>query len=181
MSQEATRDAVCKWWESATGYSLEGTDYAAVFSRDVNSYLAFKHDGAVKKKGEFSDPVPVASSWPAPECQISVTAVVEYLRSGVPIEHTIAACQDVRQFVQVRKVTGGAVFEGERLGRVARWYYARNGGRILNAKGHQVANAEGVRPMMTLTDAVPADLDRDYYVIRAKRMLLTLGVTFVTQ
>lgn len=178
-SQVATREAVCSWWEKATGYTLEGTDYAAIFSRDVNSYIAFKPDGEAKKKGEFADPIPVASSWPAPECQISVTALVDYLRDGTPIERTVHACQDVRQFVQVRKVTGGAFFEGQPLGRVARWYFARNGGSIKNAKGHQVANAEGVRPLMELSDHVPIDLDRDYYVIRAKRMLLTLGVTFI--
>lgn len=177
--QVTTREAICKWWESVTGYTLEGNDYAAIFSRDVNSYIAFSPDGKVKKKGEFADPVPVASSWPAPECQISVAALVAYLKDGVPIEHTVSTCQDVRQFVSTRKVSGGAFFEGQKLGRVARWYYCRNGGAIKNGKGHQVANAEGVRPMMTLTDTVPLDLDRDYYVIRAKRMLLTLGVTFV--
>lgn len=177
--QEPTRDAICAWWERVTGYTLEGNDYAAIFSRDVNSYIAFTLDGKVKKKGEFADPIPVASSWPAPECQISVAAVVAFLKTGTPIEHTVSACQDIREFVCTRKVSGGAFFEGQKLGRVARWYYCRNGGAIKNSKGHQVSNAEGVRPMMTLSDSIPADLDRDYYVIRAKRMLLTLGVTFL--
>lgn len=174
----AQRLAVHKWWESVTGYTLESTPYAAIFIRDVNSYIAFKPDGSTKTKGEFADPVPVASSWPNPECQISVDALVAYLRDGTPIEHTVRACRDVRKFVAVRKVTGGGVFNGEQLGRAVRWYYSRLGGVLLNSKGHQVSNGEGVRPMMQLTETLPLDLDFDYYITRAKRMLLTVGVTF---
>jgi hypothetical protein len=177
-AQRATKEAVCTWWQQVTGYGLEGTPYAAIFIRDVNSYIAFKQDGTAKTKGEFAEPVPVASSWPNPECQISVNAAIEFLRSGKPVERTVGECQDMRQFIAVRKVSGGAVFDGQELGRVARWYYAKGGGKITNTKGHQVANAEGVRPMMELSSTVPADLDHDYYVIRAKRMLMTLGVTF---
>lgn len=176
-SQDATRVAVMKWWESVTKAELESAPYAAIFIRDVNSYVAFKPDGSVKKKGEFADPVPVASSWPSPECQISVDAMVEFLRSGTPIEHTVRSCTDVRQFVAVRKVTGGGYFNGQSLGRAVRWYYSRQGGQIVNSKGGQVANGAGVVPMMTLTDTLPLDLDHDYYIMRAKKMLLTVGVT----
>lgn len=174
----AQRLAVRAWWEQVTGFKLEATPYAAIFIRDVNSYVAFKPDGEAKKKGEFSDPVPVASSWPNPECQISVDAMVAYLRDGTPIEHTVRSCVDVRKFVAVRKVQGGGFFGGVPLGRAVRWYYSKAGGCILNSKGHMVSQSEGSRPMMQLTDTLPADLDFDYYVIRAKRMLLTVGVQF---
>lgn len=176
-AQNATRTAIMKWWESVIGAELEESPYLAIFIRDVNSYIAFKPDGEVKKKGEFADPVPVASSWPSPECQVSVDAVVEFLRSGTPIEHTVRSCKDVRQFVACRKVTGGGHFNGHALGRAVRWYYSKQGGVITNVKGNQVANGAGVIPMMTLTDELPLDLDHDYYIIRAKRMLLTVGVS----
>lgn len=177
-AQEAQRKAVMKWWESITGAELEEAPYLAIFIRDVNSYVAFKPDGSVKKKGEFADPEPVASSWPSPDAQVSVDAMVAFLRDGTPIERTVRECRDVRQFVTVKKVTGGALFGQEKLGRVARWYYSRQGGVITNSKGNQVANGAGVRPMMTLTEGVPLDLDHDYYITRAKRMLLTVGVSF---
>lgn len=175
--QDATRLAVMKWWESVTQAELEAAPYLAIFIRDVNSYVAFKPDGTVKKKGEFADPIPVASSWPSPECQVSVDAMVEFLRSGTPVEQTVRACRDVRQFVAVRKVTGGGLFRGQQLGRAVRWYYSKAGGVITNTKGGQVANGAGVMPMMTLTDELPLDLDHDYYITRAKKMLLTVGVT----
>lgn len=177
-SHTAQRLAVRHWWEAVTGFKLEATPYAAIFIRDVNSYVAFKPDGEAKKKGEFSDPVPVASSWPNPECQISVDAMVAYLRDGTQIEHTVRSCTDIRKFVAVRKVQGGGFFGKIPLGRAVRWYYSKAGGCILNSKGHMVSQSEGCRPMMELTDTLPADLDFDYYVIRAKRMLLTVGVTF---
>lgn len=175
------RNAVLAWWQQATGYTLESTPYAAIFSRDVNSYVAFKLDGEAKKKGEFADPVPVASSWPNPECQVSVDAMVNYLRDGTPIERTVRECRDVRKFVAVRKVQGGGMFEGEKLGKAVRWYYSKRGSCITYAtSGNLVAQSEGARPMMELTPDVPTDTDFDYYIMRAKRMLLTVGVKFVT-
>lgn len=180
--QRALRDAVVTWWQQATGYALEGNDYAAIFIRDVNSYVAFKPDGEAKKKGEFADPVPVASSWPNPECQISVDAMVNYLRNGTSIEQTVRECRDVRQFVAVRKVDkGGGSFQGIPLGRAVRWYYSTRGDCIrYTESGNLVANSEGCRPMMDLMATLPDDLDFDYYITRAKRMLLTVGVTFAT-
>lgn len=176
--QEARRDEVAAWWQKVTGFTLEHVDYAAIFSRDVNSYIAFKLNGEAKKKGEFADPVPVASSWPNPECQISVDALVSYLRDGTPIEQTVRACTDVRKFVVVRKVSGGGSYCGVALGRAVRWYYSKQGACILNGKGHKVANSEGCRPMMELMDTLPDDLDFDYYITRAKKMMLTVGVVF---
>lgn len=178
-AQAQRRAEVSAWWERTTGYSLESTPYAAIFSRDVNSYIAFKPDGTAKKKGEFADPVPVASSWPNPECQVCVDALVSYLRDGTPIEQTVRECTDVRQFIAVRKVAGGGTYGGLPLGRAVRWYYSKQGQPIRNHKGHLVSQSEGSRPMMELLDTLPDDLDYDYYIVRAKRMLLTLGVQFV--
>lgn len=180
-SHTAQRLAVRQWWEQVTGFTLEATPYAAIFIRDVNSYIAFKPNGEAKKKGEFADPVPVASSWPNPECQISVDAMVDYLRDGTPIEQTVRACRDMRKFVAVRKVQGGGVFKGIPLGRAVRWYYSKQGDCIRYAtSGNLVSQSEGCRPMMELSDTLPLDLDFDYYIMRAKRMLLTVGVKFVT-
>jgi hypothetical protein len=106
---EWVADDVLKWWETATGFATEETRYRALYSRDVNSYIAFGEDGLPKTKGAFAAPEPGASGWPNPTGQIYVDAVIAYLADGVPIADTIRACSDIRQFIHVRNVRGGGV------------------------------------------------------------------------
>lgn len=107
---EPVRDQVVTWWEGATGFETETTDYRLLHSRDVNSYIAIKTDGEVKLKGAYAPPEPGASGWPNPTGQISVTAAVAWLRDGIPIETTVRQCTDIRQFVHVRQVKGGGSY-----------------------------------------------------------------------
>ena len=103
--READLLAVIDWWEKATGFSTEETRYRAVFSRDVNNYVALKEGGGHKGKGAFA-PVSISKN---PQNQICVDAVVAYLEHGTPIEQTLGRCADIRKFVTVRTVRGGAV------------------------------------------------------------------------
>lgn len=103
----AQRDAVIRWWESQTGFETERTDYRLLAQADVNSYCAIQPDGAVKLKGRLAPPDPGPSGWPNPTGQICVDAVVAYLKDGTPLETTIRACTDIRQFLHVRAVKGG--------------------------------------------------------------------------
>lgn len=103
----AQRDAILHWWEQQTGFETERTDYRVLAQADVNSYCAIQPDGTVKLKGRLAPPEPGASGWPNPTGQVCVDAVVAYLKDGTPLEATIRACQDVRQFLHVRAVKGG--------------------------------------------------------------------------
>lgn len=173
---------VISTWEQQTGFETEETRYAGLYSRDVNSYIALKTDGSVKLKGDYAESEPVASSWPSPHNQVCVAAVVGYLQWGFDIEHHIRAEADVRQFMEVRNVTGGATWRGEYLGRAVRWYHAIGGDPIFykkkNKKGahNKVANTDSSRPMMDLTATVPTDLDYQWYVDEAYRILELVGV-----
>lgn len=40
-------------WEKQTGYELEQVEYKSMFIRDVNSYIAVKTDGKIKRKGAY--------------------------------------------------------------------------------------------------------------------------------
>ncbi len=165
------RDDIIAWWESVTGFSMEHAEYSAVYSRDVNSYIAVKPDGEVKLKGEFAPPEPGASGWPNPTGQICVDAIVAYLTNGTPLADTIHACTDVRRFVHVRAVKGGGVWRGEPLGKVVRWYYSNSDEAdciTYLSNGNKVATSDGCRPMMELTDHIPSDLDYDRYVSDAE-------------
>lgn len=53
-SARARFDAVCKTWEAYTGLTLEAVNYHRVFIRDVNSYIAEKRDGKLKRIGAYA-------------------------------------------------------------------------------------------------------------------------------
>lgn len=103
--QEELLGKIVKWWEGVTAFDTEETRYKAVFSRDVNNYIALKEHGGSKGKGAFA-PVSISKN---PQNTICVEAVQKYLEHGVPVEDTIRACTDIRKFVTVRTVRGGAV------------------------------------------------------------------------
>jgi hypothetical protein len=107
--------SIISWWEQLTGFETEETEYRAVYSRDVNSYVAITTDGKLKTKGAYAPPEPGASGWPNPTTQICVDAVCAYLLSGTPIETTILSCTDVRQFVAIRDVKGGGVWSSKQV------------------------------------------------------------------
>lgn len=101
--REPTLLSVVGWWERATGFATEETRYRALFSRDVNNYLALKEHGGVKGKGAFAS-VSISKN---PQNQICVDAAIAALDDFTPVEKTIRACKDIRKFVIVRTVKGG--------------------------------------------------------------------------
>ena len=105
-SHEWVADDIIAWWEQTTGFSTEETRYKALYSRDVNNYIAIGEDDSVKLKGAFAPPMG-GLSWPNPTAEICTDALVAYYKDGTPIEQTIRACTDVRKFVSVRAVKGG--------------------------------------------------------------------------
>ncbi len=163
-----SRDLIIAQWERMTGLGMEQTGCRAIFSRDVNNYLSISADGSIKSKGIYSRPTLKKN----PTSEVCVRAIENLIRDGTPIADTINACDDVRLFVEMRQVRGGACKDGEYLGKAIRWYYATGEqGVILNAKnGHHVPRSEGARPIMRLPTALPDDLDRAYYIARAEAM-----------
>ena len=55
--------------------------------------------------------------------EIIMEAVCECLAHGTPVSRTIRNCNDIRKFIILRAVKGGAVWNGEFLGKVVRWYF----------------------------------------------------------
>jgi len=98
-------EAIVKSWETHSNFETEETRYKALYSRDVNSYIAIKEDGKVKIKGTFSSPGLSKN----PQNEICSLALIEYLKNGTPFEETITSCKDITKFLIVRTVKGGAV------------------------------------------------------------------------
>ena len=98
--------AVVKQWESVTGLQMEATNYRAIYSRDVNNYMAVKTDGKVKRKGQYAPTDLIMKK--APSCEICADACADFVGHGTPVEVTILSCSDVRKFVAIKNVAGGA-------------------------------------------------------------------------
>lgn len=162
-------NAIVQQWERDTNFTTEETQYSAVYSRDVNNYIAVKKDGTTKLKGAYGK----ADLSKNPTNTICVDALIAFLTKQVPIEQTIQSCQDIRKFVSVRKVNGGAVKAGEYLGKSIRWYYATGiEGEIIYAQsGNKVPLTDGAKPLLQLPESFPADVDYDWYIKEAEKML----------
>jgi len=168
-------DAIVDGWECVTGFDTEATEYAAIYSRDVNNYIAIKAGGGVKTKGAYAS----TSLSKSPANEICTDAVVAYLEKGAPIEQTIRACRDVRKFVTIRSVKGGAVWKGQFLGRVVRWYFGHGETATIHyqSNGNTVARSQGSRACMALPAEFPADVDVAGYIRESIEMLNDLGVS----
>lgn len=160
-------------WEKHTGLKTEETVYRALYSRDVNNYIAVKEDGSAKAKGVYA-PVSLSKN---PQVPICAEAVIALLTKGVAIKHTVRQCTNIAKFMTLRAVTGGAVKDGEPIGKVVRWYYAKGvvGAIHYQTNGNMVPLSEGARPLMDLPDALPDDIDYDWYENRCEEILMDLG------
>lgn len=183
VAQRDQFNAIMSAWERVTNFETEEVVYRSLHNSSVNSYLAIKMDGTHKGKNEFFNP------WSAdppdyrgqlsknPQTTICIEAVVAYLTAQTPLADTIRACQDIRQFVTVRKVNGGAVWQGQYLGKAVRWYYAKGQFEPIRyaSNGNRVSKSDGAMPCMELPDALPADVDYDWYEREAASMLVDIG------
>lgn len=171
-------DRTVKEWELQTSFETEATEYAALYSRDVNNYVAVKPDGKVKCKGAYSNPwgekgAEIFRFHKNPTNIIVVEAVTEFLTKGTKPAETIRNCRDLTKFLTVRKVNGGAVKDGVFLGKAIRWYYSTTtGGEIVYAaSGNKVPKSDGAKPCMDLPAGFPDDVDFARYEAEAVEIL----------
>lgn len=172
-SQVQEMNDLIKLWEFFTGFETEETRYRALYAKDVNNYIAIKSDG-VKTKGLYAE----GSLKKHPFTAICTDAVIAYLTARTPLEKTIVDCKDVSKFVGIRGVRGGGQYNGEMLGKVVRWYYSTDSAGCITSvtNGSKVAKTDGAKPLMTLPDTVPDDIDYAWYVNEAKSILKAIGV-----
>ena len=166
-------EALVAAWEMTTGFNTEETEYAHLYSKDVNNYIAIKPSGEQKLKGLYA---PTGLSKNVTN-EICVKAVLDYLADGAPLQNTIYGCTDIRKFLTIRQVNGGAVYGEAYLGKAVRWYYANGETRHISYKtnGNKVAKSEGARPLMELTEGIPADIDYQWYINEAMSILGDVG------
>jgi len=164
-------DTLCVDWELNTNFALEDTNYTALYSRDVNNYLAVS---GKKSKGKGIFTIDAISK--NPQSPICIIAVKEFLINKIPIDRTIRDCKDVTKFLNIRSVTGGAVYREKYLGRVVRWYYVTDGDTIYYKKnGNKVPKSDGSMPIMEI-GTFPENIDYSRYINDALEILNTIGL-----
>lgn len=180
---------VTEAWQHDTGFVLEDTKYDALLSQSVNTYIAVKSDGKVKRKGSLANPRSEGDlrtqMMNDPSMNVCADAVVALVTKGTPIEQTIRECTDVRDFVTVVNCTKGATWRGEYLGKTVRYYWAEGGDPILEAQANastgnfkKVSKTDGCRPLMEMGEDLPRDVDYQRYVDAANEILKDVGYTY---
>jgi hypothetical protein len=165
-------DSICDKWTEDTTYVLEWTEYDRIYSRDVNSYLAFKGN-EIKTKGAYE----YGSIRKGYANAVCLDAVVAYLRDGTPIADTIRSTTDITAFLTMRGVKGGGKWREEPLGKVVRWYMSTDGEPIRYiSNDNKVAGSDGAKPLMDLPDTLPGDIDYDLYIVKAEKLIKDLGL-----
>lgn len=163
-------------WELDTSYELERSNYRSLHSRDVNNYFAVKNDGSVKRKGAFSQ----AGLMKNPQFEIVSDAVADHLAGKADYRDVIRSCREINKFVMLRKVTGGAIWRGEQLGKAVRFYYSSAVGpdeTIDYAKNsNKVPQSDGGKPCLDLPEQFPSDVDFERYVGMAQMIFKQIGV-----
>lgn len=177
-------------WEEITGFETEETRYKGLYCRDVNNYFAVKQKGdekgkmlsdrlGVKIKGSYAEVGSALNSVLSKNAEhlVCSDAVLYALTQGRSVRETIEACRDVRRFTTVRRVNGGAEKNGEFIGKIIRWYYAKDCPGVIRyiSNGNTVKKSEGAKPLMDLPPEFPSDIDYDWYVSKAEETLEEIG------
>lgn len=178
-------------WEAITGFETEETRYKSIHSRDVNNYFAIDADGDIKAKGAYTNDMSFKdknreSLMTNPNGTIVTEAVMQFLKTckgsnPVTIAETIGKCRDIKKFLFVKRVNGGAVKDGVYIGKAIRWYMRKGEFGCIrysqaNAAGRitTVSETTGSHPLMDLT-GFPKDVDFDWYIRRAHSILKDVG------
>ena len=94
-------DDVCYEWERRTRMGLGFDLIDEIWQGDVNNYIFRDADGKLERKGgyvkELSD---LDNNLP-----IVNKAIVDFLTAGIPIETTINACSELKQFQMICKIS----------------------------------------------------------------------------
>ena len=171
---QAIRDTV-SLFELNTIFNMEYTEYRALYSINVNNYLAVKPNGTTKGKGQFA----IGGLAKNPTNTISVKAAIAYLTKKTPIKDTILHCQDIRDFVTLRTVKGGAVKDDQAIGKSIRWYHSTSTMTAIHyqTNNNKVPKSDGAKPVMDYPDTLPTDIDYQFYIQEAKNIIKSTGVS----
>lgn len=181
-------DDIVYEWEQRTGMEMEiDTFIGEIFQKDVNNYLLVDREtGAVKTKGGYTKK-PSDLDYDLP---IVNKAMYEYMVHRVPVETTILGCNELKEFQQVKKISG--LYEHIKHGnnilaeRCIRCFASTNknagGLQKLHSTTGRYAKLEGTPDHVFLWNddvnsiSCPPYLDKGWYINEARARLKSFGV-----
>jgi len=128
--------SVCRWWEQLTNLELEESLYDRMFIRDVNSYMAEKQGGKLKRIGEYAHEtaeenpgtreLPYHKDWSS---RVVAMAAEAALVRGEDIREFITNHDDIFDFFLRTKVPRSSSLEwgGEQVQNIVRYYISTEG------------------------------------------------------
>ena len=177
-------DDVCWEWEQLTGVRLAFDPIIRkIYQKDVNNYLFVNEDGDVEAKGAY-----VKSLSPLDyDLPIVNKAMREYMINGTPVETTVNAAEELREFQKIVKLSGKydyVLHNGRKYRNKCYRVFASKNSRdgiiykCRNGKSDKFANT----PEQCFLEngdirgvSVPAQLDRQYYIELAHERLRQFG------
>lgn len=132
--------AIKAWWEQVTQLTLEAVPYRRMWIRDVNSYIAEKDDGSLKRIGAYAyvtaleNPgtreLPWHKDW---SMRVVAKAAEAYLVKGVDLRTFITGHTELNDFMLRTKVPRSSklMWGDDEVQRTCRYYVGRDG-RSLN-------------------------------------------------
>ena len=94
-------DKIVAEWESRTGMSLGFDVITEIWQKDVNNYIFKFEDGKIERKGAYVKPLNDLDN----DLPIVNAAMVAFMVDGVKPERTIGACEDLKDFQKIVKLS----------------------------------------------------------------------------
>lgn len=178
-------DKIAREWEQRTGLKLEFDEYAKVFQKDVNNYVIVDFDGNYKSKGAYVKKLNDLDY----DLAIVNKALIDFMVKGIPVETTILKCDSLKEFQQVKKISGkydfikhGEAILKEKTVRCFASKSASDGGLFKkHSKTGRFAKIEGTPEHCFLVNdnvntlACNNKLDKGWYIDLAKKRLRDFG------
>lgn len=187
-------DAICDWWQKFTRLDLESVEYAAMWIRDVNNYVAQGVDGKLKRIGAYAYETARENAatrevqWHKDHSALVVPkAAVAHMTTGVPVRDFILRHDDPFDFMLRYKAPGGSylTLAGDTdipLQRVTRYHIALDGHELFKvmpplrgkSEPRRMAINKGwkVRVCDDMSWFHPSTLNYDWYVQEAEKLVI---------
>lgn len=135
-SDRGAFDAICKRWETFTGLTLEFVNYRSMHIRDVNSYLAVKLDGSVKRIGAYAYETPLENPYTRElgwhkdhSMRVVMRAAEAAMVHGTDLREFITTWRDPFDFMKSVKVPRNMrlMANGQQTQNICRYYVSTEG------------------------------------------------------
>lgn len=177
----STIDDTAHEWEVRTGLKLEFDEYRKVFQKDVNNYVIVDAQGKCKSKGAYVKKLSDLDY----DLAVVNKALNEYMLHGTPVEDTILACESLRDFQLVKRISSkyisvlhGDEILNEKTVRVFASLDSRHKGIFkIHAERGTVAKVEGTPENAFIINGdisemeIPPYLNKGWYINVAKERL----------